>query len=113
MTFDKYCTTNGLVILTADQTTKVLDSVQRHGYADADRIAILDNGTYGCMLAVEGGNLGYYAGLDYCEEQMELKTRTFTAYLFDATESERDNGTQTVRLFDACLAAMAGNEVVF
>ena len=113
MTFNEYCTQNGLDILTADQTKQVLASVQRHGCADAKRLAILDNGLYGCVVAVEGGNLGYYAGLDYCEEQVELKTRTFTAYLFNATSVERDNGTPTVRLYDACVAAMAGEEVVF
>jgi hypothetical protein len=113
MTFNEYCTQNGLDILTADQTKQVLASVQRHGCADAKRLAILDNGLYGCVVAVEGGNLGYYAGLEYCEEQIELKTRKFTAYLFNATSIERDNGTPTVRLYDACVAAMAGEEVVF
>jgi hypothetical protein len=112
MSFDQYCKENACTILTDDQTDSVCHAIQSRGFASADRIAYSDDGRY-ATLVVEGGNLEYYAGLEYCEESLDLKTRTFTAWRFEITETDRENGEQTIRVFDAACAAVAGEEVIF
>lgn len=112
MTFDQYCCDNGCTILTKSQTRAVCDAIQSRGFADAKRIAFSDDGRY-ATLAVEGGNLEHYAGLEYCGESIDLTTRGFTAWRFEVTETNRDNGEQTIRVFDAARAAVAGEDVIF
>jgi hypothetical protein len=62
--FDKLAEEHGLDILTKEQTEKVLSSIHKQGFARAKRIAY-SNG----WLLIEGGNLDYYAGLEYCRPE--------------------------------------------
>lgn len=112
MSFSEYCKENGCTILTKAQTRAVCDAIQSRGFADAKRIAFSDDGRY-AILAVEGGNLEYYAGLEYCAGSIDVKTPAFTAWRFEVTETDRENGEQTIRVFDAVIAAVAGDEVIF
>lgn len=59
-TFYECAKANGLRTLTPKEKNDVLQLVQSYGYAQAINIAFNDE-----MVLVEGGNLKYYAGLEY------------------------------------------------
>lgn len=108
-TFDNFVETHNLTVLNGDQCDAVLGAIQSHGYANASRIAFSDE-----FVAVEGGNLEYYAGLEYCADTLEVKTRAFTAWELKDLPRDRDEAdTNTHRLYWACVEAVAGKDVVF
>lgn len=112
MTFEDYCKQNGCYELTDKERAKVLRAVQGHGYAYAERIAVADEGDSG-IIALSDHNLNYYAGLEYCTEQSEIRTRRFEAWSFPINAAERKNGTQTVRLFDCINRAVNNKRMKF
>lgn len=87
MTFAEYCAENGLTVLTPSQVETVCKSVQRHGYANARGIAFDDSFT--ATLAIAGGNLDYYAGLEYDRDSIDIATPKWTAYRFRQSEDCR------------------------
>jgi hypothetical protein len=108
-TFDNFVETHDLTVLNGDQRDAVLGAIQRHGYADASRIAFSDE-----FVAVEEGNLEYYAGLEYCADTLEVETRSFTAWELKDMPRDRDDADRnTHRLYWACVEAVAGKDVVF
>ncbi len=73
-TFDSFVSDEDLEILNKEQKSALLLTVHKF-MASACRIAVSDR-----FLAVEGGNLDYYAGLEYSKDRVAFQTPHFKVW---------------------------------
>ena len=73
-TFDSFCADEDMDILTREQVQELLQTVHRF-MASAGDIAV--NHRY---LAIRGGNLDYYAGLEYSSRNLAFEGKGFKVW---------------------------------
>jgi hypothetical protein len=80
-TFDDFVEENSLTVLTPDQKSRFLQMI--HSYmASAGGVAFNDS-----MLVIRGGNLEYYAGLEYSQNEKVFSTPLFMVWEDSGRES--------------------------
>lgn len=84
-TFDSFAADEDLDILNKEQKAALLSTI--HAYmASAGRIAVSDD-----YLMVEGGNLDYYAGLEYSDDRVAFETTCFKVWRISGVKPSRCN----------------------
>ena len=80
-TFNDFVEENNLTVLTPDQKSLFLQMI--HSFmASAGSVAFNDS-----MLVIKGGNLEYYAGLEYSKDEKVFSTSSFMVWEDSGRES--------------------------